>query len=100
VPAKVGAAEMRVSSRSALRWDEIIANAIHLSGARTKNGEAHIIPLSTAARAIIDGLPKDGAFVFPGPSGSVPASSYPVALAAKPGSQLSNLQLALDILLD
>jgi integrase len=42
---------------SQLHWGEVQDNAIHLDGARTKNGEAHIIPLSTAALAI---LPERG----------------------------------------
>ena len=47
-----------------LRWSEITAEGIELEGARTKNGEARIIPLSTAARAIIQSLPHTGDFVF------------------------------------
>jgi integrase len=41
-----------------LRWSEIEDNAIHLSGARTKNGEPHVIPLSAAARSLLDKLPR------------------------------------------
>ena len=33
-----------------LKWSEIDGDTIVLEGDRTKNGEAHIIPLSTAAR--------------------------------------------------
>jgi integrase len=36
-----------------LRWSEIEDNAIKLAGARTKNGEPHVIPLSAAAVDII-----------------------------------------------
>jgi integrase len=38
---------------SKLRWSEIEGNTIRLEGGRTKTGEARIIPLSTAAMAII-----------------------------------------------
>jgi integrase len=36
------------------------ARVISLSGDRTKNGEQHLIPLSTAAQSIIDSLPQIG----------------------------------------
>ena len=47
-----------------LRWAEIIDGAISLDGARTKNSEPHVIPLSTAARALLDHIPRFGDFVF------------------------------------
>jgi integrase len=43
---------------SQLRWSEIEDGAIHLSGARTKNGEPHLIPLSAPARALLASLPQ------------------------------------------
>jgi integrase len=49
-----------------LRWDEIKGDEIHLSGARTKNGEAHIIPLSGPAIDVIEAIPHiaGAGFVF------------------------------------
>ena len=47
-----------------LRWSEIEDGAISLSGARTKNGAPHIIPLSGAARAILEGQPRISDHVF------------------------------------
>ena len=49
-----------------LRWSEIQGDDIHLEGDRTKNGEAHIIPLTPTARAILDKVPRiaDSDFVF------------------------------------
>jgi integrase len=47
-----------------LRWSELTGDGIELEGARTKNGEARIIPLSTAAQVIIQSLPHTGDFVF------------------------------------
>src|SRR5436309_2084679 len=41
----------------ALRWSEIQDDKIELEGVRTKNGEPHTIPLSTAASALIESLP-------------------------------------------
>jgi integrase len=43
-----------------LRWSEIDLNArtITLPGSRTKNGEAHIVPLSDAAASIVAGIAK------------------------------------------
>ena len=49
-----------------LRWSEIVGDTINLEGARTKNGEPHIIPLSTPALTLLDQLPRiaDSDFVF------------------------------------
>src|SRR4029077_10470239 len=49
-----------------LRWSEIVGDAINLEGARTKNGERHIIPLSPPALTLLDQLPRiaDSDFVF------------------------------------
>jgi integrase len=49
---------------AALKWSELEDGAIHLSGARTKNGEPHLIPLSSFARSILDSIPRTGDFVF------------------------------------
>ena len=49
---------------SELRWDEIKDGAIHLEGERTKTGKPHLIPLSSAARRIIDQIERNGAYVF------------------------------------
>ena len=54
-----------------LCWDEIRDDHIYLEGERTKNGEPHVIPLSSAARAIIAGIERKGRFVFSA-RGSVP----------------------------
>jgi integrase len=48
----------------ALRWSEIEDGVIHLSGARTKNGEPHLIPLSIFARSILAAALRKGDFVF------------------------------------
>ena len=50
---------------SALRWNEIRGDAIHLEGERTKNGKPHVIPLSSPARSILGGLERKGEHVFP-----------------------------------
>lgn len=47
-----------------LKWSEIEDNAIHLDGERTKNGNPHIIPLSSVAQALLAGLPRISEFVF------------------------------------
>ncbi|MGO8839883.1 MAG: tyrosine-type recombinase/integrase [Methyloceanibacter sp.] len=41
-----------------LRWSEVTGNTIRLEGDRTKTGAPHIIPLSAAALALLDGLPR------------------------------------------
>jgi integrase len=49
-----------------LRWSEIEGDRILLPAGRTKNGRAHVVPLAPAARAILDGRPRDSdrGFVF------------------------------------
>jgi integrase len=49
-----------------LKWSEIQNGAIHLSNGRSKNGQAHIIPLSAPARELLASLPRiaDSEFVF------------------------------------
>jgi integrase len=60
-----------------LRWCEIVDGAIALDGDRTKNGEPHKIPLSTAAGTVIAQLPRiaGSEFVFTF-SGHVPLSGW------------------------
>src|SRR5262245_60188638 len=63
-----------------LRWSEVDGGEIKLEGSRTKNGEPHIIPLSTAARAVLDSAPRiagsDSVFTI---SGTGPAADWSAA---------------------
>jgi integrase len=45
---------------SAMRWSEIHGDKIELSGARTKNGEPFMIPLTMPSMDIVSGLPRIG----------------------------------------
>jgi integrase len=47
-----------------LRWDEIEGDRILLPLERVKNKREHLVPLSTAARAILDQRPRRGEYVF------------------------------------
>jgi integrase len=60
-----------------LRWSEIDGDTIKLSGKRTKNGEPHHIPLSSAALAILDSVDRieRSDFVFT-LSGDVPIGGW------------------------
>lgn len=49
---------------SQLRWSEIDGDTIKLSGARTKNGEPHTIPLSAPALELLARLPRISDLVF------------------------------------
>ena len=51
---------------ASLRWSEIDGDTIRLQGTRTKNGEAHDIPLSKAARELLAAMPRftDSDFIF------------------------------------
>jgi integrase len=56
----------RKTEIGALRWNEIHGNEIRLSDDRTKNAEAHVIPISTMAQKILDAVPRvaGSPFVF------------------------------------
>jgi integrase len=43
----------RFNEIAALRWDEVYDEQIVLPSERTKNGRAHIVPLSEPAKAIL-----------------------------------------------
>jgi integrase len=60
-----------------LRWVEIEQASIELSRDRTKTSEARSIPLSSLARAIVDGLPRiaNAEFVF-STTGTTPVSGW------------------------
>ena len=47
-----------------LRWAEIHGDEIRVPSERSKSGEARIIPLSSAAMKVINGLPRVGDYVF------------------------------------
>jgi len=47
-----------------LAWCEVVGDRIVLPPRRTKNNREHRIPLVPAARAILDGRERNGAFVF------------------------------------
>ena len=64
-----------------LTWDEIQGDTIHLEGARTKNGNGHLIPLSAPALAVLQTVPRiEGKFVFT-LDGTKPVSSWSRAKA-------------------
>ncbi len=54
-----------------MKWSEIEGDKWTLPGERTKNGNPHLVPLSSITREILDGLPRmDGLdLVFTGPGG-------------------------------
>ena len=61
----------------ALRWSEIADGQIRLKGERTKNGDTHDIPLSTAALAALEEVTAiaDSEFVFT-TTGKTPVSGW------------------------
>jgi integrase len=50
----------RKSEIGSLRWDEVHDEEIALPGARTKNKRAHIVPLSDAAKTVLNQFQRDG----------------------------------------
>ena len=59
----------RKNEVSGLRWDELADGVITLEGERTKNGQPHVIPLSSTARAIVTGREHKNGYTFPGEYG-------------------------------
>jgi integrase len=68
----------RLNEVAHLHWAEIVGDEIQLEGARTKNDEPHTIPLSAAALAILEQIPRraDSPFVFV-TSGTKPITGWP-----------------------
>jgi len=50
----------RAGEIAGLRWSEIRNDALALPAERTKNGRAHLVPLSVPARAILEAQPRRG----------------------------------------
>jgi integrase len=69
---------------ASLRWSEIVGDTISLSGDRTKNGQAHIIPLSQPARDLLGKLPRVVGRDFVFSNGMRPISCWPRATAELP----------------
>ena len=68
-----------------LRWSEIADNTITLEGGRTKTGAPHIIPLSSAAQALLASVPR------------IAGSDYVFTVnGTKPIAYWSRLKIALD----
>ena len=63
----------RRSDATGMMWSEIDGEIWVIVAARYKTARDHVIPLSGAARAIIDAQPQTGRLVFPGKAG-VPLS--------------------------
>ncbi len=47
-----------------MKWSEITPDGWRLPGERAKKGKGHLVPLSTLAREILDGVPEIGELVF------------------------------------
>ncbi|GAO01833.1 site-specific integrase [Anaeromyxobacter sp. PSR-1] len=58
-----------------LRWDELDGNWAAMPGSRMKNGRDFRAPLSAAAKAIVDSMPKLGVYVFT-TNGKTPISGW------------------------
>lgn len=63
-----------------LRWSEVSEGRIEISASRTKNGKAHIVPLSDPARAEIESLNRAHGLVFT-TTGRTPVSGFSKAKA-------------------
>ncbi len=70
-----------------MKWSEIEGDKWTLPGERTKNGNPHLVPLSSVAREILDGLPRiDGLdLVFTGHGGK------PISQWSRPKEKVDKL---------
>lgn len=66
---------MRRQEASALRWDELDGDWAAMPASRMKNGRDFRAPLSSAAKAIVESMPKMGAHVFT-TTGKTPISGW------------------------
>ncbi len=57
-----------------MKWSEITADGWKLPSERAKRGRGHLVPLSSLAREILDGVPEISKFVFRGRKDSAPQS--------------------------
>jgi integrase len=72
----------RRSEVAGMRWSEIEGKEWLLPGTRTKNGRTHSVPLSAAAKTVLDGIPRiEGDFVFT-VTGKAPIMGFSEAKAA------------------
>ena len=67
----------RTNEALGMRWDEIDAAAKiwTFPAARTKSHRDHRVPLSPRVLAILQALPRDGSYVFPGAKAGQPLSN-------------------------
>jgi len=56
----------RTSETLGARWPEVEGSVWTIPGERMKGGRQHRVPLSPAATALLDQLPRAGEFLFPG----------------------------------
>ena len=54
----------RRSEVGGMRWSEITAEGWRLSADRSKGAKGHLVPLSSLAREVLEGVPRIGEFVF------------------------------------
>jgi integrase len=66
---------VRRTEAARMTWDELDGGDWIIPAARMKAKQEHVIPLSPAARAILEGMPRIGRFVFTG-DGETAASGY------------------------
>lgn len=57
---------LRKSELLKLKWSSVDLEAKELRLAETKSGEPHVLPLPEPAMRIIEALPRDGKYLFPG----------------------------------
>ena len=76
---------MRKSALIALRWDDIDFGRgfITLRGDAAKKGKTEIIPMSLAARSVLENLPKTSDYLFPGKNGGQRKDFRRVAIRVK-----------------
>ena len=59
-----------------MRWSEIIPEGWRLPAERAKKGKGHLVPLSSLAREVLDGVPQIGELVFRSAHGDQPLQGW------------------------
>ena len=76
---------LRASSFSGMRWEEWDASKDlwGIPGARMKNGDAHLIPMTDPLREVLETLRQLGrgnGFAFPSPRGAIKGHMHPSSM--------------------
>ena len=77
-----------------MKWSEITADGWRLPAERAKKGKGHLVPLSSLAREVLDGVPQIGELVFRSAHADQPLQGWSRAMRAASFSMWADGALA------